>query len=164
MQQAIAAIHSGLHRMAEEDGELSLDIAADLPDEVAALEDAMRGIVRGIQDAAAMADAAVAQAKALDARSARFHAREQRLRGVLMAGLDAMGWAKKIWPEATVSLRPGGAAVLITDEGALPPQFVQTRTTTTPLRKEIAAALKAGEEVSGATLTNGVPVLSIHTK
>jgi Gp157 protein len=161
LHQALAALQSGLRQMAEEDGEISLDVAADLPNEAAALEAAMRGVVREIQDAAALADATKAQAENLVTRTVRFDAREKRLRGVLMAAMDAMGWAKREWPEATVSLKAGAPAVHITDEAALPPQFVAVKETRSPMRKEIAAALKAGEEVPGAALSNSMPVLAI---
>ena len=86
--------------MEEEDGEISLDIAADLPDEAAALEAAMRGVLRGIQDAEApMKVANLKQIENLTTRFARFDARQQRLPQVACCSLrmDAMGWRSKEW-------------------------------------------------------------------
>lgn len=160
--QALAAIQSGLRQMAEEDGEISTDVAADFPDEAAALEDGVRGIIRDIQATAALAEAAKAQERNLTARRTRFEAREQRLRGVLMAVMDTMEWPKREWPEATVTLRKGAPGLVITDEAVLPDAFVAVKTVRTPMRKEIAAALKDGQEVAGAVLTNGMPQLSIR--
>ena len=162
LQQALAAIHSGLRQMAEADGEVSTDIAADLPAEVSALEEAMRGVVREIQAAATLAAAARVRADELATRIARFQAREARARGVLMSALDTMRWTRRELPEATISLRVGAPSLYITDEAALPPEYVETRTTTHPKRKEINADLKAGKDIPGAALANPMPVLAIR--
>ena len=80
LHQALTALQSGLRQMEEEDGEISLDIAADLPDEAAALEAAMRGVLRGIQDAEAMKVANLKQIENYHPLRP-FDARQQRLRG-----------------------------------------------------------------------------------
>lgn len=159
---ALSAIQSGRRAMLEEDGEISTDVAADFPDEAAALEHGMRSLIRDIQVASALAKATKAQAAALATRRARFEAQEQRLRGILMAAMDAMNYGTKVWPEATVTLKQGTQGVVITDEAALPAKFVKTVTQTTPMEKEIAIALRGGAEVAGATLQNGSPVLTIR--
>lgn len=161
LTQALAAIQSGVRAMAEEDGEISTDPAADFPDEAAALEDALRSVVRRMQEAEALERAATAQLEALETRARRFEARALRCRGVILAAMDAMGWAKKELPEATLSVRPGKPGVVITDENAIP-SVLMRRLKAAPDKAAIREALERGEVVPGAAMSNGLAVLTIR--
>lgn len=66
--------------------------------------------------------------------------------------------------EATFTIRAGTQRVEIEDEAAIPTQLTTTKTITSPDKKAIADALKAGEIVPGATLVTGPETLSIRTK
>ncbi len=159
---ALLAIRSGLRQLEEEDGVISTDVAADLPEETETVEEAMRRVIRRVQQDEGMADALKLLATTYAERGTRFNTRAQRGRGLLLAAMDAMQWNTKELPEGTVSLRPGTAGVVITDEASLPPEYL--RTTVAPDRAAIGKALKAGVEVSGAALANGMPVLTLRNK
>lgn len=161
LSQALAAIQSGLRQMAEEDGEISTDVAADFPDEAAALEEALQGVVTGYLGATELAKAAKARATDAAARAQRFDNRAARFKGIIQAAMHAMDWRKREWPEATVSLRAPQPGVQIIDETELPEAFV--RIARSPDKEAIRAALKAGETVPGAALTNGMPGIQIRS-
>lgn len=161
LQQAIAALQAGVRAAVEEDGDLSLDVAADLPEEAEALEQALRGVVASYQRDTELAAAAKAAAENAAARARRFADRAQRQKGIILAAMDAMAWRKKEWPEATVSLRAPQPGVQIIDDTLLPEAFV--RIARSPDKETIRAALKAGNAVPGAVLTNGVPGIQIRS-
>jgi hypothetical protein len=64
-------------------------------------------------------------------------------------------------PAATLSVRPSPPRVEITDEAAIPALF-KVQPPPTIDKKSISAALKAGEAVDGATLSNSPPALSVR--
>jgi hypothetical protein len=159
LQQALAALHSGLAAMQAEDPDADLGVV--LPEETAAVEDACRRIVRACQDAQDIALQARARATEASERARRYDARAARYKGLLLAAMDAMGWRKREWPEATVSVRAPQSGVMITDEAALPDAFI--RVTRAPDKEALRAALKAGAAVPGAALTNGMPGIQIRS-
>jgi hypothetical protein len=55
-------------------------------------------------------------------------------------------------------------SALITDEAAVPDIYVEVVTTRKIDKAVILSALKAGEDVPGAVLNNGLPSLAIRTK
>ncbi len=61
----------------------------------------------------------------------------------------------------TASTQAGRAAVLVTDEKALPPSFMR-HPDPVPDKAAILRAMKAGAEVPGAVLRNGAPTLAIR--
>lgn len=64
-------------------------------------------------------------------------------------------------PAATLSVRASPPRVEITDEAAIPPVF-KVQPPPTIDKKGISAALKAGEVVPGAVLSNSPPALSVR--
>jgi len=159
LQQALAALQSGLAAMQAEDPDADLGVV--LPEETAAVEDACRRIVRACQDAQDIALQARARATEASERARRYDARAARYKGLLLAAMDAMGWRKREWPEATVSVRAPQLSVYITDETELPEAFV--RVTRAPDKEAIRAALKAGETVPGAAFSNGPASVQIRS-
>ena len=159
LQQALSALHGGVSAMMAEDPEAELDLTAlDAAEDV---EAACRSIVRAIQDAQDIAAAARARAAEATERARRYDARVARYKGLLLGAMDAMGWRKKEWGEATVSLRAPQPGVQIIDETALPEAFI--RVTRAPDKETIRAARKDGQTVPGAALTNGMPGISIRS-
>jgi len=62
----------------------------------------------------------------------------------------------------TASIRPGQPHVLVTDGTALPDTMVRVKRE--PDKTLIGAALKAGDTVPGAELSNSAPNLTIRTR
>lgn len=158
---ALTAIRDGIAKLLEEDGVIVMDLATELPEETASLEEALRSVVRGIQGADAMADAIKAQKDALGARETRVKARKEALRDVLFNALQMMPNSKITLPEATLSIRAGQPSVIITDETLLHPDYF--RVVRTPDKTLIGKALKDGFTVAGAEMSNSRPSLTIRS-
>lgn len=98
----------------------------------------------------------------LDARLARMERREQSIRALLFKIMSAADLRKAELPEATLSVRNGTPKVIITDESALPQSYLRTKIE--PDKSLISAALKSGQHVTGAILSNAEDTISIRTK
>lgn len=100
--------------------------------------------------------------KELGERKSRLERRAEACRTMAFQILDAAGIPSLILPEATLTIQRGQPAVTITDEAALPSQFIRTKTE--PDKTAIKEALKGGQVVPGAELSNSQPYLTIRTK
>ena len=154
LQQAVMALQSGLAGMAAEDPD------ALLPEATGDVDAALRAVIVKVQDAEGMADAAKQRATDAGIRAKRFQARADRYRGLILTAFDALGWIKREYPEATISLRQGKKGVFITNEKALAAEYLTT--STTPNKAAIKEALDVGVVVEGAEMANGMPSISIR--
>jgi hypothetical protein len=110
-----------------------------------------------------MAEIAHVRATELAERKARFKRRNEQLRGVVQDMLEALSLKRLERPGFTASIRAGTPRVVITDEAAVHMAgFI--RTTVETDRAAISAALKAGVEVAGATLSNAPDTLALRTR
>ncbi len=66
-------------------------------------------------------------------------------------------------PDFTASLRPGTPALMIIDEAAVPSIYWEPRDPKLD-RQGLLAELKQGAEITGVSLSNPEPVLSVRTK
>lgn len=98
--------------------------------------------------------------KELSARRSRMNRRSEAARELMFKILEAAELKNIELPEATLSIRNGVPKVIVTDESALPEQFVKVERTVK--KSEIAKSIKDGNSVAGAELSNAEPVLSIR--
>lgn len=143
------------------------DLAADedvlrdtLDGETDAL-DLVRRLVRFSIAASVMEKAAAGRVQALQTRKARFAARAEAARGAAFGMLDALGLSRLDDAEFTASIRDGQPGVIVTDEDALPDEFVKVARA--PDKTAIGAAIRAGRSVPGAEIANGSPSLQVRT-
>lgn len=94
-------------------------------------------------------------------RLARLEYRDERLRELLLRLLQAAELRKIELPEATLSVRPKPPKVIITDDTLLPQDMWRIKRE--PSLSAIGTALKEGETVPGATLSNQPDTISIRT-
>jgi len=66
-------------------------------------------------------------------------------------------------PDFTASIRPGMPALMVIDEAAVPSIYWEPREPRLN-RQGLIADLKQGAEVTGVTLSNPEPVLSVRTR
>jgi hypothetical protein len=92
-------------------------------------------------------------------RLARIERHEEGLRGAMRKTMEAADLKKVTLPEATITLRLGPPHVLITDETKIEDYYWRVKWE--PNKTLIGAALKAGQVVEGAVLSNPEPVLTI---
>lgn len=113
-------------------------------------------------DAKANAQAAKARKADLAERQSRFEKQDEMFTAFIAQLMEAAGIKKLVLPEATVSVTAARESVEVTDIEALPQGFFKTERK--PLSKEIMTALKAGEQVPGASLVIGDSGLMVRTK
>jgi hypothetical protein len=77
--------------------------------------------------------------------------------------LGAAGIARLEAEDFSVSLRVGGPKLVLSDEGAIPPDFFVAQPAKLD-RAALAQALKAGQAVPGALLTAGAPQIAVRTR
>lgn len=119
-------------------------------------------VIRASLDAEWIAKATADRAKELAERKARADRRKETLRQVGFMMMEAAGLDRLDFPEFTASIRAGTPHVVVTDETALSDAYI--RTTRSPDKTAIGAALKAGETVEGAVLSNPAPSLAVRTR
>jgi hypothetical protein len=66
-------------------------------------------------------------------------------------------------PDFTASVRPGLPALTVLDEAAVPSIYWESREPRLN-RSELLSDLKQGAEITGVTLANSEPILSVRTK
>jgi len=145
------------------------DIVADDPE---ALHDAIEGetgLIEAIGEAVtriieikALDEALGARAKRISERRARLDAQAERLRTAIVVAMGDVDIKKIELPEATISRKAVPPKCIVTDEAALPSRFLVEKVSVTPDKKALLEALKAGEAVPGATLSNASETLAIR--
>lgn len=161
LAQALSVLRAGMAEMLDEDGVIVTDVAAEMPDEAAAVDDALRRVVRGVLEDQAFITALKEQIAAMTARKKRFEDREEAGYTLVQNAMDIMGTRKKILPEATLTIGRQQGGVIITDENLLPAEYVKVEKT--PKKREIGDALREKKAVPGATLGNGRDNLIIRS-
>lgn len=147
-----------------------LALHPEMQEDAKLLEDSLEGetdfhelltrLLRMEREAVALASAVEGQAKSLTERAARFLRQRDTFRGMIFALMEAASQTKVRLPEATISIAADRAGCIVTDETALPEQFIETKRY--PKKAAILAALLSGERVSGAELKNTATHLSIR--
>jgi hypothetical protein len=99
---------------------------------------------------------------AAEAVKAAADAADKALRAMLAQVMEDTGAPAIAGWHHTVTLQTPPAAVIITNEAAIPNTYLTTKTT--PDKAAIRSAISRGMEVPGAVLTNGAPVLSIRKR
>jgi len=145
-----------LHPTAAEDTELFL---ATVDGETNAA-DALRSICRRALEVEMFANALNGRISEMRARRARFTAEAEACRATAHDGMAALGIASLPAEDFTASVGAGPASVLITDIDALPDEFKRVEITVDKIA--LGRALKAGQQIAGATRSNGASVLTLR--
>lgn len=132
----------------------------DTIDGAAPLTEVLRHIVRQMIEADAYASGLDATIETMKARRDRFIKRVDYCRAMIERVMEAADLNKVTLPEATVSKRPSPPKVVIANDKVIPPEFLKT--TIAPDKLAIRDALKDGQTIPGAFLSNGEPALSVR--
>lgn len=165
LEQAFSALLAARQRLLAEDPDIASDerLFSDmLEGEAGDAMEMLDRVLRASVHARDMSDAAQARAEEITARYNRYKKRAEALRGVAFAVMDALDLRRRELPDLTASIAAGRPSVVIVDEAALPDQFIRTRRE--PDKTALLQAMKAGEAVTGATLSNSLPSLQVRTK
>ena len=111
----------------------------------------------------AMEDAAAERAKTLHARARRFAAEQERIKGLILALVDAAGGKKVVRASLTLSPRATAPKLIEVDAAQTPDAFL-VQPPPEPNKAAIKDAIKAGQDVPGWQLSNGGRSLAILTR
>lgn len=106
-------------------------------------------------------DAIQAQIDRLTERKRVIINRKESLKEYLRLNMEATGINKITHPLFTITLGKGKPIVVIDEEAKIPDEYMNTKVTTTPMKVEIARAIKDGIEVPGAHSEIGKSSISI---
>ena len=157
--EAVRALKASIGSLAEQDP----DLLADMIEGETGLFECFDAMLAANAQDAAFAEACSRAADDMKARAARFEARIGARRALIEQAMMVAEVTKVERPLATLSLATRAPAVLITEEPEIPARFWKAGKPTLD-RKAIGDALKAGEPVPGACLTNQAPSLTIRSK
>lgn len=101
--------------------------------------------------------------KELSERRSRFEGQRERIKAAIHVAMGQAEMRKLELPQATLSLRVVPPKADVTDESAIPERFFK-RADPKLDKAALLAALKAKEDVPGATLSNGGETISIRVK
>ena len=118
--------------------------------------------VKSADDDIALADGCKARIAEIGERKARFMARADTKKRLVLEALERAGIKKIERSEFTVSIRAVPPSVVIENDALLPVNFVRTTVTTAPDKAAIKEALTSGNDVPGAKLSNGGVTLAIR--
>ena len=150
-------------RIRTQDPDLDEQTLRDTVEGLTDLHEILAAIVR-----AAMADEALASG--LKGRIAEMEERRERLeeralkrRQIVKDTMVELDLKKLTAPDFSASIRPGMPALLVIDEAAVPSIYWEPREPRLD-RQGLLTELKQGAEITGVTLSNPEPVLSVRTK
>jgi hypothetical protein len=165
VDEAIAQLREAAEALAAEHPDLAADERAWL--------DTLDGLTDGLDLAEylaeralhleAMEEAAAERAKKLRARVARFVAEQDRLKGLILALVDAAGGKKVVRAAMTLSPRATPAKLIEVDATQTPPTLMR-QPPPEPDKGAIKDALAKGGSVPGWALNNGGRTVAILTR
>jgi len=165
LEQMMTTLISARARLLAEDPNIERDevlyhdmIEGESGDVLDVLDETMRTVV-GYEDMVQMAERRI---EIIQERARRWQERAERLRGIVHAVFEAGGMTRRDLPDLVASIAEGRDHVEITNETAIPDQYIETKRV--PMKGPIGAELRAGRKVPGATLSNKMPRLQIRTR
>jgi hypothetical protein len=165
VQNALLAWHEARQSLLERDADLDGDetaLAALLGNEEGDVESLLGRLLRAARHAKAQAETLKAMADDMATRRARYDARAAAMRATALTIMQTMDWAKREFPDITASIRAPQTSVKITDESAVPDEYVKVMRT--PDKTALMADLKEGVVIPGAELVEGFPSISVRTR
>lgn len=127
------------------------------------LKEVISRAVDRIAECEANADVLATRQKTLSDRRQRFIDQADRIKAAIHVAMDQVELRKLELAQATISLRALPAKLETPDEAAIPSKYWKPQDPKLD-RKAVLDALKAGEAVPGAALSNGGQTISIRDK
>ena len=135
----------------KETGEIDESLANALAINQEELENKIIGTVLVFKQLSADAEMIKNEMDALSERYSRLNNNAKYVKERLENSLLNLGMMKFDNPKFSISFRKS-TKVEITDESLIPAEFMKTKTTVEPSKKDIADAIKSGKEIAGCYL------------
>lgn len=139
-----------------EDEETLRDTLEGLSD----IREMILAVWRAAEERKLMAEALKARIEQMQARRKRLEAGAEKMRDICLDVMQRADLPRITADDVTLSVGKGRPKVIVTDQGALPVDYLRVKTITEPDKEKLADALKAGAQIPGAMLSNAAPVLT----
>jgi len=159
-----ATIYRALkERLKAQDPQLDDETLADTVEGLTDLNEILAAIVRAALADEALAGGLKSRIAEMEERRDRLEERALKRRQIVKDTMVELDLKKLTAPDFSASIRPGMPALLVIDEAAVPSIYWEPREPRLD-RQGLLAELKQGAEITGVTLSNPEPVLSVRTK
>jgi Siphovirus Gp157 len=164
-QLAFSAIHykAVRERLRAEDPAIDDCTLSDTVEGLTDLHEVLAAIIRAALADEAMATGLKGRIAEMEDRLGRLQDRSAKRRQIAKDVMVDLDLRKIAAPDFTASVRPGLPALTVIDEAAVPSIYWEPRDPKLN-RQGLLADLKQGAEITGVTLSNPEPVLSVRTK
>ena len=165
MNLSFAAINyrSVRERIQSEDPQIDEQTLADTVEGLTDLHEIVAAIIRSALADEALATGLKSRVAEMQDRLERLQDRASKRRQIAKDVMVELDLKKITAPDFTVSIRPGTPALMVLDEAAVPSIFWQPSAPKLN-RQGLLSELKEGAEITGVTLSNPEPVLSVRTR
>ena len=150
-------------RIRTQDPELDEQTLIDTVEGLTDLHEILAAIVRAALADEALATGLKSRIAEMQERLERLQERAAKRRQIVKDTMVELDLKKLTAPDFSASIRPGMPALLVIDEAAVPSIYWEPREPRLD-RLGLLAELKQGAEITGVTLSNPEPVLSVRTK
>lgn len=136
------------------------EMRADVLEGETEIDEVLTRIIGHIQAAELNDELTAKLAQKYTARRKQFQRRSDFFRALVLRIMTMADLRKKVLPAGTISVRNLIKKAIINDEEKLPDAYIKI--TKTPDRAKITNALNDGDEVDGASLSNGGETISLR--
>jgi hypothetical protein len=150
-------------RMRALDPQLDEETLADTVEGLTDVHEILAAVVRAALADEALASGLKGRITEMEERRERLEERALKRRQIVKDTMVELDLKKLTAPDFSASIRPGMPALLVIDEAAVPSIYWEPREPRLD-RQGLLAELKQGAEITGVTLSNPEPVLSVRTK
>jgi Siphovirus Gp157 len=151
------------NRIRAEDPQIDDQTLADTVEGLTDLHEIVTAIIRSALADEALATGLKGRIAEMEERLARLQDRAAKRRQIAKDVMVELDLKKLTAPDFTASIRPGTPALMVIDEAAVPSIYWEPREPRLN-RQGLVSDLKRGAEITGVTLSNPEPVLSVRTK
>ena len=150
-------------RLRAQDPQLDEQTLVDTVEGLTEVHEILAAIVRAALADEALATGLKGRIAEMQERLERLQERAAKRRQIFKDTMVELDLKKLTAPDFRASVRPGMPALLVIDEAAVPSIYWEPREPRLD-RQGLLAELKQGAEITGVTLSNPEPVLSVRTK
>ena len=150
-------------RIRTQDPDLDEQTLTDTVEGLTDLHEILAAIVRAALADEALATGLKGRIAEMQERLERLQERAAKRRQIVKDTMVELDLKKLTAADFSVSIRPGMPALMVIDEAAVPSIYWEPREPRID-RQGLLAELKQGAEITGVTLSNPEPVLSVRTK
>jgi hypothetical protein len=150
-------------RLRAEDPQIDEQTLADTVEGLTDLHEILTTIIRAALADEALATGLKGRVAEMEDRLTRLQDRAAKRRQIAKDVMVELDLKKLTAPDFTASIRPGMPALLVIDETAVPSIYWEPREPRLN-RQGLVTDLKQGAEITGVTLSNPEPVLSVRTR